>query len=119
MSDVLKVQPTARLRLTKNTNDTLFDQPFRPADLDFTQFAGQAVTVGTATSRVLDLGSVSPIRHVVLQVDNACSLSLNAGNKFALTASGCFFLANCSLTSIKVKNNSSTNTVTVNYGVCN
>lgn len=118
MSDVFKVQPLARLKLTKNTLDVLFDQPFRPADAVFAHFAAQAVQVAASTSLTLSFGSVTAARHVILQVDNPANLKLNASaTVLPLLASGVYFAANSSVTSIKVINPSSTLAVTVNYGV--
>lgn len=118
MSDVLKVALSARVKLTKNTNRVLHDQIYQPADDSFTVYAGQAVTVNTNTSRALETGAIAAAvgRHVLVQVDQPVRLRVNGGSTdLNLLASGSLFIANGSVTALKVFNDSTTNIATVNY----
>ena len=116
MSDVLKVRPMTRIKLTKNTNKVLLDHMFEPAEMNFTSFCAQIASIGTNASRTLDQGAITVVRHAMIQIDNPANLKINASaTVLPLGPNGLFFVANSSIVSTKVINNSNTLVVSVNY----
>lgn len=119
MSDSLKVSLVARVKMVKNTSKVVFDQHFAPEEADFTKYGGQIITVLTNTSSILPQAGIAAGRHLIVQVDNPAGLKINGSTvAVPLTTDGCLFLANSSLTEVKVVNSSTTLDVGVNYGVC-
>jgi hypothetical protein len=121
MADVIKVQPSARIKLTKNSGVVLYDQQFAPSASAYTSHVGQAVLIAANTSSTLSIGGISAVRNVLLQADNQCTVKVNGQTSGVLLVgtNSVYAAYSTSLTAIKVVNASTTNTVTVQYVVSN
>lgn len=118
MADVIQIKPQARVRLQKNNGDVLYDQEFAPAASTYTSHVVQAITLATNTSVTLDQGNIAAVRNLLVQCDNAATIYMNGQATTGLPLVGTnsvYCLYSTSVTSMKVLNASTTNTVTVNY----
>jgi len=105
MADVKTVSPSANIELRKNTNVVIYLQRFKPDPTNITEHVSQTLVVTFNTSQVLNLGTISTVRNIMLQTDKAVSLNFNGGaDNVNLTAGGTILLAACALTAITVKN---------------
>ena len=81
----------------------------------------QAFTLGTNASQTLEKGSISTIRQLLMESDKAVQIRFNAGTNVdpgpALTAGGAMFLSACTVTDVKLINESLTNTASVTYAL--
>lgn len=121
MADVIQVKPQARVRLQKNTGVLLYDLQFNPAAQEFTSHAAQALTVAPSTSVTLSQGTIASVRQAMLKFDHAARIKVNGQSTGVpiVGTNGIWVAYSTSLTSIKVVNESATNTVTVEYVLTN
>lgn len=117
MSDVVQVQPSARVRLSKNNKVLLYDQAFAPDPATYTKHVGQALSVPAASSVTLSLAGIVAVRNFMLQSDVKCTVKVNGqANGVALVGSNMVFAVySGSLTQVVVTNNSITNAASVQY----
>jgi len=121
VADVIQVKPQARVQLKKNTGDVLYNQEFAPDPQTYTSHVGMAITVGTNTSVILSQGNIVDVVNLFVKANNACVLKVNAqAAGTPLVGTNSVWVAySTSLTETKVLNESTTNTVTVNYVLTN
>ena len=113
MADVLKVEPTARIRLTKN-GIRLYEQRYDPVAQAFTEYTADRLILATNMTAVseVNLGGVATGEFLLVQTDQ--QIKLGVDNQTTLwTFSGAAMLAGSSFTHVYLKNESTTNTATV------
>ena len=117
MADVIQVQPSARVKLQKNTGSVLYDQAFAPDPATYTKHVGQAITVAASGSVTLSLGGISAVRNFLLQSDTKCTVKLNGQTSGAALVGSNMVMAvySGSLTQIVVTNNHTTNVASIQY----
>lgn len=117
MSDVFHAQPSARVRLQKNTNITLYDQQFAPDPATYTKHVGMAISVPASGSTTLSLGGITAVRNFLLQSDTKCTVKVNGqASGMALVGTNMVYAVySGSLTQVVVTNNHTTNAAAVNY----
>lgn len=122
MADVIKVKPSARVILQKNSGAVLVDQQFSPAAAAYTSHVAQAQSLLTNTTTSLALGGIATVRNLLLQADNKCVIKVNGQVTTGLDLVGTnsmYVAYSTSITAVSVVNESTTNTVTVNYVATN
>lgn len=122
MADVIQIKPSARIKLQKNTGQVFYDQQFAPSAASYTSHVGQAIALATNSSVTLDMGNIVTAANALLQFDNPCLVRVNGQVTTSLSMVGTnsvWAAYSTSLTAIKIVNQSTTNTVTINYLLTN
>jgi hypothetical protein len=113
MADVLKVEPSARFKLTRN-GINLYSQHFAPASQAYTEHTSDRLILATNMAAVqeLDLGGVTTGEFLLVETDN--SVKIGVDNQTVLTTvNKAFMLSGASFTHIYLQNVSTTNTATI------
>lgn len=116
MADVLQVQPSARVKLQKNTNVTLYDQQFAPDPATYTKHVGSALSVPASGSVTLSLGGITAVRNFLFQSDTKCTVKLNGQSGLALVGTNMVMAVySGSITQAVITNNHTTNAASIQY----
>ena len=117
MSDVNSAQPSARIRLRKNSGVLLYEQAFAPDPETYDQHVGQAITIDPSGVVTLSIGNIAAVRNFLLQSDTPVTVRVNGqANGVDLVGSNMVMAVySGSLTEIEVENNHSTNSAAVQY----
>ena len=117
MSDVLSVQPSARVRLQKNNRVLLYDQAFAPDPVTYSKHVGQAISISPSASVTLSLDNITAVRNFLLQSNTKCTIKVNGqATGLALVGSNIVYAVySGSLTQVIVTNNHTTNAASINY----
>ncbi len=121
MADVIQVKPSARIQLKKNSGVVIYDQQFAPVAATYTSHLGQSVLVATNTSAALSVGGIATVRNMLVQSDQPVNIKINgqSGSVPLVGTNSVWAAYSTSVTAIKVFNNSTTNTATIQYIVTN
>jgi hypothetical protein len=114
LADVTKAELSARLKLTRN-GLTLYDQRFYSGSEDFDESTHQRVVLATnmATSQEIDMTNITTGTKLMLQTTRAIKVAVDAvGAQWDVAANGAVLLTG-SFTHVYVKNESTTNTATI------
>ncbi len=117
MADVIQAQPSARVRLQKNTGVVLYDQQFAPDPATIAQHVGMALTIDPSDTVTLSLGNIVAARNFLLQSDTKITVKIN-GQADGLSLVGTNIVWACfsaSLTEVEVTNDHTTNTAAIQY----
>ncbi len=118
MSDVLKVSPDIRLLATKN-GSRIHDFAYRPLAGTYTQMTDGVLIIATAsTSSVVNLGSITTGRNILIGSDQKVTLIVTDGavkQNITVRAGGACAIYSGSVTAIKAK---SSTVVPVNVEYC-
>ena len=112
MADVLKVEGSARVRLSKN-GVKIYDQLHAPNAEAYTEHTADRIVLATnmAASSALNMGGVATGQWMLLETDNTVLVSLS-GTTTQWTVSKALFYVG-SFTSLYLQNESTTNQATV------
>lgn len=121
MSDVITVQPSARIKLQKNDRVIIYDQVYSPDAASYTKHVGMAISLGPSASVTLSLGGITAVRNLLLQSNTKCTVKVNGqASGISLVGSNIVYAAySCSLTQVVVTNNHTTNTASLQYVITN
>ena len=117
MADVLKVQPKARFKVTRN-GTVLYDQDFAPGEATYTEHAGARVILATnmGAFQEFDMEGVATGEYFMLETDRPLLVALNSTAQVwqvgTGTTGGALMLSGASITHIYVQNESTTNVAT-------
>jgi hypothetical protein len=117
LADVIRVQPAARVRLSKNSGVLLYDQEFAPDPATYTKHVGQAISIAPSATATLSLGGIAAVRNFLLQSDTKCTVKVNgqAAGAALVGSNMVYAIYSGSLTQIEVENNHTTNTASIQY----
>ena len=117
MSNVLTVQPSARIRIQKNDRVTLYDQAYAPDPATYTKHVGGAISIAASGSTTLPFGGITAVRNFLLQSDTKCTVKVNGqASGLALVGTNIVYSAfSTSLTQVTVVNDHTTNAATIEF----
>jgi len=113
MADVLKVEPAARIKLTRN-GVSLYAQHFAPASQAYTEYTSDRLILATNMAAVseLDMGGVTTGEFLLVETDNSVKIGID--NQTVLTTfNKSFMVSGSSFTHIYLQNVSTTNTAII------
>jgi hypothetical protein len=117
VADIIQVQPSARVRLQKNSRVLLYEQSFAPDPDDYTKHVGMAISCAASASVTLSLGGITAVRNFMLQSDTKCTVKINGqGSGTPLRGTNLVFAVySGSLTQVVVTNDHTTNAASLQY----
>ena len=113
MADVLKVEPSARIKLTRN-GVRLYEQHYAPTSQTYAEHTADRLILATNMTVVseVNLGGVGTGEFLLVQTDQ--QIKIGVDNQTTLwTFSGAVMLAGGAFTHVYLQNESTTNTATV------
>lgn len=119
MADVLKIEPSARFKLTRN-GVNLYSQHYAPAAATYTESTADRLILATnmTVMQELNMNGVSTAEYVLVETDNTVKVAFNTTNANAqVTVGKSYMITGANITHVYFLNESTTNTATVNVVV--
>lgn len=115
MADTLKIEPSSRVKLTKN-GVRLYEQHYAPASATYTEHTADRLVLATnmTAMQALNLGGVATAEYVMIETDNTIKVAFNGtATARQVTVGKQLMVSGASITSIYMLNESTTNQATV------
>jgi hypothetical protein len=119
MADVLKIEPSARFKLTRN-GINLHTQHYAPSRADFTEATQDRLVLATnmTSMQTIDLGGVTTGEYMLLETDNPILVAVNGtATARKVTVGKAFMVSGSAITGLHVQNESTSVEATVNVVV--